>query len=297
MKHTKKMIMIPEMEYLTLLNMLKNRDEVGYEKASIDSKITKTLFDPSLDEQIKGKKYDKLIKQQQELRKVRDDEITRPQKVLLDKDQIHNILTDISKYLGVAPTQTIQTKASTSRIQRPQKIKKEKTPKRETDEEADNEEETDYETPRASPARQPEPARQQEPARQPDPKNKNYIIHPNYINDMKKIFKQNKANLKINDDGQIKDNRGKLVVGSNVNDILDYLVGYKSNKPIGSDFLLERIKNKTYFKQALDWSEYHRQRGEGKLPKLQLYKTIGLVRNKSKKTIKQPFKPQIWARI
>jgi hypothetical protein len=61
--------MVPEMEYLTLLNMLKNKDELGYEKSKVDTQISQTLSNPNLSQLVKGKKYDWLVKQQQQLRK------------------------------------------------------------------------------------------------------------------------------------------------------------------------------------------------------------------------------------
>lgn len=280
MKATKKMIMVPEMEYMTLLNMLKNKDELGYEKAKVDTKISQTLSDPKLNQMVKGKKYDLLLKQQQQLRSDIASEKERPQNVVLDKNQLDALVSGISKYLGVEPAKIIQ--PSTSRIKAPQKVKKEKvpTPKKEKDkgDEADNEEETDYETPRASPTRDPEP------------KIKNYIFHPNYYDDMIKIFKKNTSKLGITKNGSILDDKNKVIEGSNYIDMLDYLVGHKKLKPVGTDLFVNRMKDENYYKTALEWAEYHRQRGEGK--KLQLYKTTkGLIRKK------QTFKPLMWTKL
>ena len=46
MKHTKKMLMIPEMEYLALLNMLKGGDYLQNERALIQAKIQENLNNP-----------------------------------------------------------------------------------------------------------------------------------------------------------------------------------------------------------------------------------------------------------
>lgn len=53
MKYTKKMIMIPEVEYITLLNMIKGEKPLAVEKAQTDTKIGDILRDTKLSEPAK----------------------------------------------------------------------------------------------------------------------------------------------------------------------------------------------------------------------------------------------------
>jgi hypothetical protein len=270
MKATKKMIMIPEMEYLTLLNMLKNRDETGYEKAKLDTKIANILYDPKLNSLIKGKKYDWLVKQQQQIKKDIISKATKPQNVILDNEQLESIVSGISKYLGIEPTRIKHEEILRKTIkQSPLKI-----PKKEEDDEEEEEFESADETIR------------------PYTK-KDYIIHPNYYEDMKKILKQNSSKLKIDKAGHILDDKDKVIEGSNYLDILEHLTGQEYTKPPGTDLLLNRMKGEKYYQKALNWAESHRQKGEGK--KIQMYKsTKGLVRKKQKK---RSFKPIMWTKL
>jgi hypothetical protein len=274
MKSTKKMIMVPEMEYMTLLNMIKNKDEMGYEKSKIDTEISKTLSNPKLKSLIKGKKYDYLVKQQQQLRKIIAEEADRPKSVILDKDQLASIVSGISKYLGVEPTRIKQEKI----VAKPRKISPLKIPKNEEEDDEEEEFESADET-----LRSPTTS---------SPKKKNYIIHPDYYDDMKKILKNNSTKLKINRIGQLLDEKNKVIEGSNYIDILHHLVGDKTDKPPGTELLLNRMKGEKYFEKAKEWAEEHRQKGEGK----KLYKTTrGLIRKKQHKV--KPFKPLIWAKL
>jgi hypothetical protein len=55
--------MVPEVEYQALLNMLNGSDELGYDKATIDTNIHKLLNNPKISSLVKGKRYDWLVKQ------------------------------------------------------------------------------------------------------------------------------------------------------------------------------------------------------------------------------------------
>ena len=56
MKHTKKMIMVPEVEYQTLMNMIKGENQMTTEIVGTETEIKKVLHDPKLSELVKGKK-------------------------------------------------------------------------------------------------------------------------------------------------------------------------------------------------------------------------------------------------
>ena len=80
MKHTKKMIMVPEVEWLTMLNMIKGSESLAREKVGTEMKMAKVLRDPKLSEDIKSKKYSWLYKQRRQLKKEIADEASKPQK-------------------------------------------------------------------------------------------------------------------------------------------------------------------------------------------------------------------------
>jgi hypothetical protein len=145
---------------------------------------------------------------------------SRPQKVEIDKEQIQSILQDISKYLGVAPTKpaTQQPQQQERPVLSPAQKKRQK--RKEKAQQNDDEEDV-FENP------------------------KNYIIHPNYRDDLIKIIKQNSSKLKVNKDGNLIDASDQTVKDSHVNDIVDYLTGIENKKPAGADTssIHKRMKN------------------------------------------------------
>ena len=75
MKHAKKMIMVPEVEYAALLNMIKGGnsrysggDYLDLEKSRTDAKIHQNLTDPRQSESARGRKHDFLYKQRRKLK-------------------------------------------------------------------------------------------------------------------------------------------------------------------------------------------------------------------------------------
>jgi hypothetical protein len=292
MKHSKKMVMVPEGEYLTLLNMLKGKDEVGYDKAKIDTDIQQLLKDPKISTLVKGKKYDWFVKQKQFIKKAIEEEASKPQNVIFDNNQFKDIITDISKYLGVAPS-TAQprepaaessSKASNLSPTQIKRQKRKEKAQRATDQLTLSEEEEDVFKSLASSS-----------------KPKKYIIHPNYRDDLIKIIKQNSTKLRVSKDGNLIDTSGQTIKDSHVEDIVDYLTGREKKKPAGAEVLVGRMQDEKYFKDALKWADEHRQRGEGSRSRLrnkkikkskQLYKTKGLIRKEPNR-----FKPLIWAKL
>ena len=55
MKFTKKMMMIPEVEYTTLMNLIKGDNQLATEKAETETEIKKVLHNPKLSKIIKVK--------------------------------------------------------------------------------------------------------------------------------------------------------------------------------------------------------------------------------------------------
>jgi hypothetical protein len=288
MKYTKKHIMVPEVEYQALLNMLKGSDELGYDKATIDTNIHKLLNDPKISSLVKGKRYDWLVKQKQDIRKKIDERASRPQKVEIDKDQITSILSDISKYLGVAPTQTAtqQPQQQEGSVLSPAQKKRQK---RKAAQKQGSPIKTETEGPESEAEIERSP---RNVTKQSTSKEAKYIIHPDYRDDFAKIIKGYKTRLKINKDNQLLNDEGLTIQGSDLEDILDYMVGQTKVKPPGTQILIDRMKTEPYYKKAIQWADYHRQRGEGKRKTLQLYKTKGLIRKNTKS-----LKPLIWAKL
>ena len=60
--------MIPEVEYTTLMNLIKGDNQLATEKAETETEIKKVLHNPKLSEIIKGKKFDLLTKKRQRLK-------------------------------------------------------------------------------------------------------------------------------------------------------------------------------------------------------------------------------------
>ena len=84
MKHTKKMIMIPQSEYEMLLSMIKGGDNLSTERAQTDVELKKVLNDPKLSEDLKAKKYNWLYKKRRQLKREIEN---RPVKVSIEADK------------------------------------------------------------------------------------------------------------------------------------------------------------------------------------------------------------------
>ena len=278
--------MVPEAEWLTMLNMIKGSEPLAREKVGTEMKMSKVLRDPKLSEDVKAKKYSWLYKQRRQLKKEISDEASKPQKIVIDPDQLDAIKSDMSKYLGVAPTRAapalvrpIIRGVSSKRLK---KIGRRKNVSSDDEflDASDEMEKKDRNEPMTTPAKQPQ---QYEKPAQPST-SKQYILHPDYRDDFIDIIK--------------KGHSGKLQItplsktvggikGSNYEDIADYLTNTNLKKPPGTDFVTAKLKNEGFFKQAIEWARQHRQRGDGKRRK-----------TTKKKTYKPTkFKPVIWEKI
>ena len=260
MKYTKKLIMIPEVKYITLLNMIKGEKPLAVEKAQTDTKIGDILRNTKLSEHVKGKKYDWLLKQSRHLKNEIRKEAEKPQNVILDSDQIKAIEKAATpRYMGVELTEP---RPGTSR----QRVKKpilKKLPIVHTEQSASDED--DYDTSVEEQSRPP----------------KDYHIHPSNKNDIVKILKQNATKYGINKQGGLDG-----IPMSNFRTILNYLTGDEINRPKGTDQLLGLVKNDKWYKKAIEWADYYRQRGEGRRKN-----------NRVKPQHQKLSKPTLWARL
>ena len=287
MKHTKKIIMVPEAEWLTMLNMIKGSEPLAYEKVDTEMKMAKILRDPKLSEDIKAKKYNWLYKRRRQLKKEIAEEASKPQRIVIDPEQLNAIRSDMSKYLGVAPA-PVRTILKGVSAKRQRRIGRKKNVDYINDNEfLDDEfldasdEYRDANEPKPIPVQQPE--QQLEQHAQPST-SKQYILHPNYRDDFIDIIKKgHSAKLQI----APKSKTVGGIQGSNYEDIADYLANTNLKKPPGTDFVIDTLKKEPFYKQALQWADYHRQKGEGKRRK-----------TTKKKTYKPTkFKPVIWEKI
>ena len=270
MKHTKKMIMVPEAEWLTMLNMIKGSESLAREKVGTEMKMAKVLRDPKLSEDVKAKKYNWLYKERRQLKKEISDEASKPQKIVIDPDQLDAIKSDMSKYLGVAPTRAAPVLVLPRRVSAKKRLRKVGRRKNASsdDEFLDASEELREDTNESMtiPAQQPE---QYEKPAQPST-SKQYILHPDYRDDFIDIIKKgHSAKLQITS----KSKTVGGIRGSDYEDIADYLTNTNLKKPPGTDFVIDKLKKEPFYKQALQWADYHRQKGECKRRKTTKKKT------------------------
>jgi hypothetical protein len=217
MKHAKKMIMIPEVEYLALLSMMRGDDPLRKEKALIDAKIHQNFSNKKISEDIKAKKYEWLLKQKRKLRELIEG---KPQKVIIE-----NLPPppNIPPYMGINQEQ--QNKIE---IQEKTPIKRGKTRRNlnesiNTSQSVSQESETlsvdseiyssDYDTPIQTTKNQsntPSPTATASTYTKPlSP------ITPKIFTKLMNYVGKNKENLGINSDGSILTNFNKPIGGSN----------------------------------------------------------------------------------
>ena len=182
--------MVPEAEWLTMLNMIKGSEPLAREKVGTEMKMAKVLRDPKLSEDVKAKKYNWLYKQRRQLKKEISDEASKPQKIVIDPDQLDAIKSDMSKYLGVAPTRAAPVLVLPRRVSAKKRLRKVGRRKNASsdDEFLDASEELREDTNESmtTPAQQLE---QYEKPAQPST-SKQYILHPDYRDDFIEIIKK-----------------------------------------------------------------------------------------------------------
>ena len=101
MKQTKKMIIVHEAEWLIMLNIIRIRP-FGQRKVGTEIKIAKVLWDLKLSEGVKAKKYNWLYKYRLQLKKEIAEKGLKPQKIVIDPQQLDAIKSDISKEQGIS---------------------------------------------------------------------------------------------------------------------------------------------------------------------------------------------------
>jgi len=274
MKHTKKMIMVPETEYHTLLSMIRGDDFLQREKAQTDAEITMTLNDPKISEDVKAKKYNWLYKKRRQLKHELEN---RPQRVIIDEGKT----SEVAPYLqeSISPTH------------KPKVINEEQ------------------EEPRSN--IEPNNTLEASTSKTKILRNKfstpfKGIIAKRYSNELENYVKENAEKFRIRKNGSFESNiPGTVVKHSNFTDVLEYVKGEISSPPKGFSFLFNRLSKDPLVREMIretrgestsEESSTDNQTGTGKRRKRVLVKVLpinsrGLVRRKSK------FIPKIWEKL
>lgn len=270
MKNAKKVIMIPEDEYLALLSLIK--DPLVIEKGKIEGEMHQILRDPKLDENLKMKKHSALFKQRRALKEKIGE---TPQKVSMETDPNENN-PSVPPYLGInTPTRTGQFVPLDETALPSQRVKSEPVP-------------------RATKTVKPETL---ETARKPAKKTRDppqAYINPNYIDDLIRYVETNKEKFGVTPDGKVKSTARRAIVESNYENVIRYLStkdNERYNPPNGFFMLFERLKSDPYYQNLYKKSL---QEGFGKKmrPLTKVKKVRGL-----KRVSKKPFRPTIWTRL
>ena len=262
MKHAKKMIMVPEIEYAALLNMIKSGgskgnlggDNLDLEKSRTDAKIHQNLTDPRQSEVARGRKHDFLYKQRRKLKNIIEN---KPQKVVIEQKPG----TDVSTYLGIAkPINTINMVAPIITADDPKAATSE-PPKR-------------YLTPPTSPIekspKQPSTSHNKHIRTKGDAHQSNYI-DPKFYEQLLAHVQKNASKLGVDaESGQILTYKDDPIENSSFAEHLKFLTEQTYEPSRGHTFLMARLTKDDYFKklkeisqQSGDYIEGH-QEGQGK---------------------------------
>jgi len=287
------MIMIPEVEYLALLSMMRGDDPLRKEKALIDAKIYQNLSNKKISEDIKAKKYDWLLKQKRKLRELIEG---KPQKVIIE-----NLPPppNMPPYMGINHEQKNKIEIPEKTPKRREKIRRNLNESLNTSQNVSYEDESrsesdseiyssDYDTPK-----QTNNSQQKTPSQTASTYTKPLSpITPKIFNKLMNYVGKNKENLGINSDGSILAYNNKPVGGSNYVEALKFMSGQLNTPPKGYTFLKGKLSKDPEFVRIFG------QIGRGKknkklvVVKLNPIKTPGLKRNKI-----ISFKPKLWARL
>lgn len=305
------MIMIPEVEYLALLSLMKGDDPLKKEKALIDAKIHQSLTNKKISEDIKAKKYDWLLKQKRKLRELIEG---KPQKVVVEN--LPAPAPNVPPYMGLNQNQTNNVELQKTPIRMGRKRRELKASERsasvpkiesetsgqDTSGSSSENNLSEYSSPKTVQKKkqtfqktpsQPSSsaALQNESTRSPT------SITPKTFTKLMNYVGKNKAKFGIAGDGSILTNFNKPVGGSNYVDTLKFMSGQLSSPPKGYTFLKAKLAKDPEFTKLFG------QIGKGKkivkskskklvVVKFNPIKTPGLKRNKI-----NTFKPKIWAKL
>jgi hypothetical protein len=294
MRFTKKMVMVPEAEYLTLLGMLKAAPggHLQAEKAQTDSELRRVLTDPKLSAPVKAGKYDMLQRKRQQLKAAIEG---RPQKVVIENPGAKAAAqADIPPYMAHEPQQNpLETETAYESVAE------------------------EWGEQQKSPMRR---RRKHAAEKQHDSPFKS-IIHPRYGEELKNFVAKNKDKFHIHEDGRFDMNvAGKAIKESDYKQVLEYMMGERDGMPKGFKFLMTRLGKEPTVQQfmrdsraksdssgssksgtgATTNSSYSSQSGEGKRRRVHIiaHAPAKLIKaGKTKGLERKRFKPTLWAKL
>lgn len=292
MRHTRKMVMIPEAEYQTLLNLMtKTGDELKNEKLKLDAKIATTLANPKLEPDIKQKRYNVLYKERRQMRDMLEN---RPQKVIVQNPLA--VPPNVAPYLGINKIPNVvdpeanenkslarsSALGSISEAEVKTPSQKSKTVKSSISEPEGSQKSKTSNNGGASSQTQYESATSPQVFPVLSKKDRSKIMGLIFANPEK---------FSVTPNGQILSNTNLPIRNSNVTASLDFLTGALDSPPRGHKFFENALRRDPETKKIL-----FGQTGKGLkfAKKIRIIKTPGLKRMQPKK---QLFKPQLWAKL
>jgi hypothetical protein len=221
MKFTKKMIMVPESEYQTLMAMLKGSggDHLQNERTQTDVRLKKTLTDPKLTEEARSHKYNWLYKKRRQLKAAVEN---RPQKVVIEPTPgAAAAASNVPPYIApVTSTPKIAKKPASSVTSTPMGSAYESAA-----------EKTEDKTLR--------PRRKVTPSKSAAFR---AIMQKEKAGEMEALITRNMDKFRVNEDGKFESNiKGRTIRDSDFRQVIDYLIGDRNSPPRGFRFLLERL--------------------------------------------------------
>jgi hypothetical protein len=272
MKYAKKMIMVPEAEYLALLDMLNrgsnnksntsNGDYLQEEKANTEARMYTTLRNPKISEEVKSKKHDLLYKQRRKLKNIIEN---KPQKVVIEQSQNTTANTSSpqpSSYLGVSPpkdntsSSISQQFKETPHHEKYQKINTIKTfDEAYDDNDNDDDDGDDDDDAFVSPSTTS--SAQRNIIHQP------YYIKKEFYGQLLDHVKKNAKNLGVMNDGRILTYQDQPIEDSDYVQHLKYISEQSSTPSRGKSFFMARLQRDELYKH-LNQLSYHDQEGSGR---------------------------------
>ncbi|KAL3074578.1 hypothetical protein niasHT_034915 [Heterodera trifolii] len=292
------MLLVPESEYLALINLLKGgaggADSLQTEKAAVDASIQKNLNDNKTGADVKMKRHSWLYKQRHQLKDMIEN---KPQKVIVE-NATGTAPQNIAPYMGIQKPTLNRIEEVDGKDGRKfnKKIRQKSVhaSRMQTPNGASYGEETDtsvLETDlRLSKKRQQ--------------KFLELKTGPEHYDKLQEMIERNPEKYGVDkSSGEILTNFKKPVIRSNYIDSLMYLTGQRAEVPKGHRFFVQKIGNDPEMMKL-----FHSQRGEGGskrskrkkfvLVKAKAIKTVGLNRmEQPNNTQRKFFKPLLWAKL
>ncbi|KAL3071054.1 hypothetical protein niasHT_040138 [Heterodera trifolii] len=255
------MVMVPESEYLALINLLKGSsgvspplaDPLQGEKTLLDVQIQRNLADPKTNAEIKMKRHSWLYKRRHQLKDIIEN---KPQRVIVENSAV--TAPNVAPYMGIqkqqTPTNVNAPHRNSTSIQSFGGVSKSNT---------DVEEDTDFSTA----SDQVEPAAASSAAssgKTPHQKTPTVSLRtsPKNFPKMMGIIGKDHKKFGVNaSSGEILTNFNKPVSGSHFTESLKHLTGQRDDVPRGHRFFIQRISKDPEMMKLLQKMP---QRGEGR---------------------------------